>query len=85
MASQEYSNLRCTIAIPVTHYQGPVCGHLIKNLSCIHIVPFLFLPSATRLPPVSEIILILYRNLRIFRATEQSSKVQFLTGEMKIW
>jgi hypothetical protein len=39
-----------------------------KNLSCMNIVPFSFLLSATRLSPISEMVLILCRNLHIFRA-----------------
>jgi hypothetical protein len=40
----------------------------VNTVSCTDPVPFLFLPSATRSSPISEMILTLCRNLRIFRA-----------------
>ena len=43
---------------------SPICSHPVKKFSCIHIVPFLFLQflfllSAPRLSPISEMVLIL--------------------------
>jgi hypothetical protein len=68
MVSQEFSNtlVPSTSLSPTTGVHSRQSGK--KNLSCIHIVPFLFLLSATGLSPILEMVLILFRNLCIFRS-----------------